>query len=317
MSCLTRQKSEFEGPQRTPTASLGTHCTSVLSTIWVECCLLASGLDLRRDKMKHYRPLFFLLLVALSACDSQTSNDDDTTESDDDDEAVDGDGDGVLFGDDCDDGDATSTVVAEDGDCDGELDTADCGPEDPTIYTGAPEVLNDGIDQDCDGGDDITCAGSFNVDEVDTADDILALEYCVTITGWLSIYDTVDLTHLDLLSNLTIVGGTLQIWENTALTQMDGLANLTRVLGAIYIEDNPVLSDFGGLSNLTTVGEELSIEENDALADLDWLANLTSVEGDLYINNNPLLCQDDVDEFVSGCEIGGSVASGNNTGFCP
>lgn len=47
----------------------------------------------------------------------------------------------------------TPTDPPPDSDGDGVIDDQDCAPLDPHIYPGAPEIPNDGIDQDCDGED--------------------------------------------------------------------------------------------------------------------------------------------------------------------
>ena len=76
----------------------------------------------------------------------------------------DNDSDGVFAEDDCDDTDATSTVVAEDADCDGVLTADDCDDADPMTFPGSDEACN-GIDNDCNGIIDFTetasaCHGS-------------------------------------------------------------------------------------------------------------------------------------------------------------
>jgi hypothetical protein len=56
---------------------------------------------------------------------------------------------GTLLGTAC----VTETAKLYDFDEDGSLDQDDCNVADPTVYPGAPEILDDGSDQDCDGSD--------------------------------------------------------------------------------------------------------------------------------------------------------------------
>ena len=80
---------------------------------------------------------------------------------------VDLDGDGVGSG----------GLVAADGDCDdvGEASVAgDCDDGDPAAFPGAPELVDDGVDQDCNGADTILCAADLDGDGFGGAGDVLA-----------------------------------------------------------------------------------------------------------------------------------------------
>jgi len=85
-------------------------------------------------------------------CDGTLTDDD----CDDDDPtsttvATDGDCDGTLTGDDCDDADPLSTTTATDGDCDGVPTDDDCDDANASAYPGAIEVMDDEVDNNCNG----------------------------------------------------------------------------------------------------------------------------------------------------------------------
>ena len=88
----------------------------------------------------HLTPFLLLapLIFALGGCPEAPPGDDDDAANDDD--AVD---------------DDDAALVDSDGD--GVPDLVDCAPDDPTIFPGATDLPDDGIDQDCNGADMVTC----------------------------------------------------------------------------------------------------------------------------------------------------------------
>jgi formylglycine-generating enzyme required for sulfatase activity len=113
------------------------------------------------------RPTHTLLLLALAfGCDDEKNALD-----------IDDDGDGVTeFEGDCDDGDPKSTVRADDGDCDGVLTADDCDDGDASKPN--DDIDCDGVltSDDCDDGDaskpndDMDCDGVLTADDCDDGD---------------------------------------------------------------------------------------------------------------------------------------------------
>jgi hypothetical protein len=74
----------------------------------------------------------------------------------------------------------TATVIAVDGQCDpgqneATVDT-DCDDSQPSIYPGADEIPYDGVDQDCNGIDAITCFADLDSDGFGTAATVVAID---------------------------------------------------------------------------------------------------------------------------------------------
>lgn len=117
--------------------------------------------------------------------------------------------------------------------------------------------------------------------------DALGATGCDSVSGYLYIKNSTDITNLDGLANITSVGSSMLIDTNAALPNLDGLANLKTVGGFLYISSNNVLTNIDGLANLASEGT-LGIFGNDALTNLNGLANITRVQ-DLLLSGNAAL----------------------------
>lgn len=132
------------------------------------------------------------------------------------------------------------------------------------------------------------------------------------VTGSVRI-NRLDITDLDFMQCLEVVGGDLTIFGNEQLTSVDGLWSLTEVGTRFVFTDNDALTEFDGLPNITTIGENLhfrrnaaltsirgfqqlteldnlTIQDNPVLSDIDGLGGLTTMTGNFVVTANPMLC---------------------------
>ena len=212
---------------------------------------------------------FAVAIAADADCDGVLT-DDDCDDGDDTYGAIsaDADCDGTLAADDCNDDDEDSTIVAEDADCDGFLTEEDCNDEDGEINPDAEETLDDGIDNNCDGGDWVECPGSYVLDGPAPSINIAALEYCGAVTG------------------------NIQITGSDTLLDTSGLARLGSVGGDLILADNVVMESID-LPRLVSVGGILDIGSNAVLTSISTPMLEDAFEID--ISDNPALCQSEVD----------------------
>ena len=136
---------------------------------------------------------------------------------------------------------------------------------------------------------------------------------CTEIEGNVVIGDMAggsNISNLEGLNTLKVIGGYLVITDNYELSSLSGLDSLTTIGGELMICQNQPLSNFIGLGNLDSIGGDLSICGNWFLTNLIGLDSLSFIGGDIRFHNNDMLLS------LSGLEnvhsIGGSISLSDN-----
>ena len=150
-----------------------------------------------------------------------------------------------------------------------------------------------------------TCASNFALTlqaEVDAFD-------CTTVTGELRIGGA-DISNLDGLSELSVIGGRLYIYETAGLQNTNGLGALTSIGGGLHVVNNAQLTSLSGLSTLSSLGGGLIVEGNEALVSLDGLEGIPSADGVLIVRNNASL--EDLDGLAGVTSVSGFLVISMN-----
>ena len=125
------------------------------------------------------------------------------------------------------------------------------------------------------------------------------------IHGRLTLFRNEDMVSLHGLEQLERAG-TFGVSNALLLTDLSGLEGLTEVDAELYVNGNSGLRSLKGLDNVRTVGE-LSIVGNYDLESLDGLSSLERVEGDVVIDATDNLLRSEIEAFLAGIEVQGTV----------
>lgn len=143
--------------------------------------------------------------------------------------------------------------------------------------------------------------GSVRLNRLEVTD--LDFMECLQVIGEdLTIFDNDQLTDVDGLRSVTEIGTRFVFTENDAITEFDGLPNITELRDTLLFRDNASLTSISGFQQLEEI-DSLLIQNNPALLDIDGLGGLRAVSDNLGVTSNPLLCISSVNCVGEGLEF--------------
>lgn len=152
------------------------------------------------------------------------------------------------------------------------------------------------------------------------------LEGVVEVTGSIIISET-DLTDLNFMACVRVVGGEITIFNNDALTNVDGLWSIEEIGTDFIFSGNDAITDFNGLPNVAKLINNLQFRENASMTAITGLHSLVGIDGsgtdpvtgeqiggNITIQENPVL--EHINGLIGVLVANGTVAISNNPRLC-
>jgi hypothetical protein len=168
----------------------------------------------------------------------------------------------------------------------------------------------------------VTGSVIIDADGMQTPDE---LEGVVEVTGSIIISET-DLTDLNFMACVRVVGGEITIFNNDALTNVDGLWSMEEIGTDFIFSGNDAITDFNGLPNVAKLINNLQIRENNAMTAVTGFHSLVGIDGsgldpmgnqiggNITIQENAVL--EHIDGLIGVLVANGVVAISNNPRLC-